>query len=192
VKIIASTVSSLKTLPVLVRLFLIKAITIFVIWKLLYLTLLHPLRVPDSQLTHLTAYSTAEVYSVFNKNTIVSIREELKEKQLLSVIYVDGKRAVGIADSCNGLELYILYLGYLFCINTRRKRLFAFSMIGIVGIFVLNTFRCYGLCLMSLSNSSFTDFAHHYFFKIIIYGAIFFTWVQYSKSYFKDDPAVLG
>jgi exosortase/archaeosortase family protein len=184
-KILTSTISGFKTLPVSIRSFLLKAIFIFIGWKLLYVFLLQPLRIPDAQLTDITAYSTQFVYTTFNNAPAVSIQQELKEKQNLSVIYINDKRGIGIADSCNGLELYVLYLGYLLCIPTNRKRFFSFAIIGVGGIFVLNILRCYGLCIMALSHSSYTNFAHHYLFKIIIYTAIFLIWVQYSKNYFE-------
>ncbi len=178
----------ISDLPKNVKDFLKRALFIFIIWKLTYHLLLFPIRVPDRQLTNLTAYSTTLVYTLLMKNSVAYQREEIKpplakgqNPTKMTVIYVNDKRSVGIADGCNGLELYVLYSGFLLCFPFTLVRKITFILIGIISIFVLNTFRCFGLTYLFVNDYPFADFAHHYLFKIVIYAIIFFTWTQYVR-----------
>lgn len=176
--------SFLNSIPPPIKSFLKRALVLFVVWKLLYHLLLYPSEFPNKQLTTLTAYSTGVLYHVFIKEETVDFKEAVTKGTKVTVVYVKSKRVLAIADGCNGLELYILYVGFLLCIPTTTKRLAIFAMAGVFGIYVLNTFRCLGLVVLFLHNYSFADFAHHYLFKMIIYAIIFYTWVKYSKKYF--------
>ena len=42
------------------------------------------------------------------------------------MLYLDGKKIVGVADACNALELFVLYLGFLIAYpsSVKRKLLF--------------------------------------------------------------------
>ena len=172
-------------IPLPVQSFLKKALLIFIIWKLLYHLLLLPVRIPDQQLTNLTAATTGFLYNaVFNSH--INFREEFNYGYKMRVIYIEKRRVIGIADGCNGLELYVLYLGFLLCIPTTTKRLVAYAVLGIAGIYITNSLRCFGLAWLFLHNYSIANFAHHYLFKMIIYALIFFTWVRYSNKYLSN------
>lgn len=126
---IASIYNIWENVPVHVRAFLMRALIIFVLWKLIYHLLLFPIHFPDQQLTQLTAKSTGILYSFFIKDPLVVNREEVKNGTGKSVIFIQGRRAIGIADGCNGLELYVLYIGFLFlsAIYCKKKRTILFG-----------------------------------------------------------------
>jgi exosortase/archaeosortase family protein len=149
----------------------------------LYHVILFPLRFPDKQLTILTAQSAGFIYKHLSNENSVFDREEIKKGYSISVLYIDNRRAIGIADGCNGLELYVLYIGFLLCIPTSAKKQVLFILTGVAGIFILNAFRCFGLAWLFLNNYAIANFAHHYLFKMIIYGCVFYTWDLYAKKY---------
>jgi len=180
---IATSISGTwQQVPVHIRSLLTRAFFIFEVWKLVYHLLLFPIRFPDKQLTDLTAASTAFLYKHLLNEPLVLFREELKRGNPQAVLYVEDNRAIGIADSCNGLELYVLFIAFLFCIPSSVKRQLAFTFIGIGVIFVSNAFRCFGLAYLFLHDYSWANFAHHYLFKMIIYSMMFFEWVLYVKK----------
>ena len=153
-------------------------------WKLAYHLLLFPIRFPDKALTGLTAQSTAFVYGIAS-GANVEVKEGPKVRNtFFTTLYINDRKAIGIADSCNGLELYVLYIGFLLCIPEKPSRKLLFITVGVLGIFVLNAFRCAGIAWLNLHYVSLVDFAHHYFFKMIIYALIFYTWVSFSRKYF--------
>ena len=173
-----------KGIPLFVRSFLLKALFLFIIWKLLYQLVLFPARVPDKQLTQITAGATAMLYTNLLSNVNIDFKEEAINNSHRTIVFVDDKKIIGIADGCNGLELYVLYIGFLFCIPERFIKQSIYALGGIIIIFILNSFRCFGLVWLFLHHYSFADFAHHYLFKMIIYALIFLIWVKFSKKYF--------
>jgi exosortase/archaeosortase family protein len=181
---------NLLQMPKEVRSFLKRALIIFIVWKLLYHLLLFPIRMPDRQLTDWTAMSTAFLYHNVLHHADVVFKEEYGEVHFpKAALYIDGKRSIGIADPCNALELFVLYIGFIFCIPASFKRRFLFITIGSIAIFVANSFRCLGLSWLHYHNYAIADFAHHYLFKMVIYAMIFYAWVLYSKKYFTNVAA---
>ena len=176
---------SLAGIPPVVKRFLLRALIIFICWKLLYHPFLFPVRVPDKQLTHITADVTAWVYKIIIGGEI-SITETPRGEFPKAIFYINGQRGIGIADPCNGLELYVLYIGFLFCLPQPKKKMLLYITGGLAVIFVLNILRCVALAWLNLHDYAVADFAHHYLFKMIVYGVIFYLWVLYSKKVFRD------
>lgn len=172
---------TLDFLPTAVKKFLLRSFIIFVVWKLLYHLLLFPVRMPDKQLTNVTTYLTQQLLYINYPNA--TITTESKDVPLpRNIIYLNNKKVVGIADGCNGLELYILYIGFLIAFSGSFKKVTQFAMIGVAIIFVLNTFRSYAITLLNINGSSLTEVAHHYIFKLFIYGIMFLLWMRFTKT----------
>lgn len=161
-----------NNIPVNVRKFLLRAIILVVCWELLYNLLLKPTGIPDDQLTRLVQWGSMHVLSIFY--TDISSYE--------SAIIINGEKAVSIARQCNGLELIVLYIGFIVCLPSTWKKMLAFGIIGTIVIYILNILRTAGLAAMYAHQHSMTDFAHHYLFKIVIYAVVFAGWVLYMKK----------
>lgn len=164
--------SRYQELPPNVQVFLKRGAILLTGWLLLYHLVLKPIDVPDRQFTFLAQYFTAKVLALFYNDV-----------QLVAPhIFIDGRDIVVITNPCNGLELFVLYIGFLLCIPASRKRFWAFATVGTLVIFAINILRCTGLAVMSYNHSTLTDFAHHYVFKLIVYAVAFYGWVLYSKK----------
>ncbi len=157
--------------------FIIRAVILFFAWKLLYTFILYPYGIPNDWLTQFTEDSVAKVLSFFYKNV----------SQYNHAIYANGIETVIIAPECNGLEVFVLYIGLMLCIPTNWKRLLAFSVMGVIVIFILNVLRSAGLAAMYYHQNYFVNFAHHYAFKLIIYAVVFLFWVWYTKIPIKNE-----
>jgi exosortase/archaeosortase family protein len=173
-------IESYRKLPVAVRKFLVRATILIIVWKLLYFFVLNPIHVPDKMITDATAFATAKVIGWFHFVTSVEYMT------LRDNVFLNGRKVLGIAHDCNGLELFVLYIGFLLCIPTTVWRVLLFSIAGISLVYILNVFRCVGLVMMTYHGSHWVDFAHHYAFKMVIYAVIFGLWVLYSKKYNPD------
>jgi exosortase/archaeosortase family protein len=167
-------------IPGTVRSFLLRAVGIFIGWQLLYQFVLVPARIPDIQLTNLTAVATAKSLSLFWNN--VSFEYVTAVTQRTAVIFLDGKRLVGIADPCNGLDLFILYIGFLFCFPSSAKRRLIFLLAGIPAIFVANIIRCVIMSWLNIYHRDWVDISHHYIFTTVMYLFIFYVWMLYAKK----------
>lgn len=168
-----------STIPENVFKFLVRAAILVAVWELLYNFVLRPAGIPDDQLTRIVQLGGMKILSWFYT--------DVSEKG--SLIILNGREAVSIARQCNGLELIVLYLGFILCLPSSFKRMFAFSFVGILVIYVLNVIRTALLAAMYYQDHSLTDFAHHYVFKIIIYAVVFLGWVLYMKKDKKDESA---
>lgn len=172
---------TLNFLPTAVKKFLLKSLIIFIVWKLLYHVVLFPVRIPDKQLTNITTYLTQQLlYINYPKATITTESKDVPLPR--NIIYLNNKKVVGIADGCNGLELYILYIGFLIAFGGSLKKVIQYALIGIAIIFILNTFRSYAITLMNINGSALTEVAHHYIFKLLIYGIMFLLWMRFTKT----------
>ena len=173
----------ISQIPVEIRYFFKNALIIFIVWSLLYNLVLFPLRIPDRQLTNVTARTTAFLYHIFiNEKTQVSFKEKSSGDLLYTTIYLDNKAVISIADPCNALGLYVLYISILFCFKAPLKRKIIFSIAGSAVIFILNGLRCFLLTWLYIKKSQFFSFAHHYLFLISIYLVIFFMWTLFIKK----------
>ena len=176
----------LKSLPAPVKKFLLRCLIIFIVWKLLYHLILFPFRTPDKQLTKITTTLTVELLQLSYLQKSVTVSEETYPV-IKNNIFLNSKRVVGIADGCNGLELYVLYIGFLLAYSRKTKDLLLFGFYGIAIIFTLNIFRCYAITIFNIYNSSLSEVAHHYIFKLLIYGVMFMLWINYTKMKYSND-----
>jgi exosortase family protein XrtF len=183
--------STWHSIPDEVKTFLKRALLIFIIWKIIYNGFLFNGRIIDKPLTDFTSYSTMSVlYKAYPENKFFSKEESSSSSAFdpttnhMYFVYMNGKKVIGIADVCNGLELYILYIGFLFCFPIKWKRIILFLLAGIITIYIVNVLRCAGIAVLNIRHNYLTDVAHHYVFKLIVYLLIFILWVMYAKNNF--------
>lgn len=98
-----------------------------------------------------------------------------------SQIYFHGSLILHLADACNGLEMMALFLGFILCVPGRMRLKAWFIPLGLMGIYSMNVFRCVGLVLVYQFAQPQFDIAHHYWFKMVVYGFIFFLWYLFLK-----------
>lgn len=166
-----------KLIPQNIKPYLLKGLVLVVVWNLLYKLILLPAGIPDNQLRDIVQYGTAETLSLFYESIT----------QRGTVIYINHIPSVSIGYQCNGLELMVLYIGFMLCVPTNLRRLILFSIIGSFVIYFLNVVRCSLLAVMYINHNDLTDFAHHYAFKMAIYAVVFYGWVLYAKKTAPDE-----
>jgi exosortase/archaeosortase family protein len=161
-----------KLIPDNIKPYIIRALILVVGWNLLYHLWLRPIGIPDTQLTSAVQAGAVKVLSLFYSDIVTQGPG----------IAINGTQSVRIAHQCNGLELIVLYLGFIICVPTNAKRMILFALIGTVVIYILNIIRTAGLASMYYNGFAFADFAHHFAFKIAIYAVVFYGWVLYMKK----------
>lgn len=168
--------STLQQLPRPVKIFLLRAVCLFAGWELLYLLLLQPTNIPDGQLTHFIVSCTTWFLSHFYPGTYAVGH---------TVFTPQNGRAVRVEDACNGLELMVLYCGFIIAMPTIKKNIWrklAYMASGIIGITILNVLRCAALVWIVYYHKDFFTLSHKYIFNIIVYGAMIGTWIIYCKD----------
>lgn len=176
-------------LPVQIAQFLRIALLIFIIWKGIYITILLPNRIIDAPLTSMVGSQSVwllnKIYPTnlyTAKDTIATVAfEGVSQSNPVANIYKNGNKLLLIADGCNGLELFVLYIGFIIAMPAMLQRKLAYAILGIVIIHGVNLLRCVGLSILIEHLQPYFDIAHHYIFKMVIYGIIFILWIQFSN-----------
>ncbi len=184
--LLISLLETVKEIPSGVKLFAKRAMVLFCTWLLIYYPILQPMRLPDKWLTAITANATtvllnnvlsggfkvrgnsASVFSGKNKGS--------------AEIQKNNSTVISIADSCNALKLYVIYIGFIVCMPFGFKRMTAFALGGVLAIYLLNISRCFALAWLWLNQPGWVDFAHHYVFTLLVYSCIFALWVWYGRN----------
>ena len=177
-------------IPPEIRIFFFRAFLFLVLWKAAYLLVLQPTRLFDAPLTSSVGKCTAQALNFINNSHrfasgpgfSTELNQDGSSKEVVELVKNNGKNILSIADACNALELFILYLGLIWCLPAFIKRKIAYSLIGIVIIYASNIFRCIGLSLLVMYYPSAVDFAHHYLFTFIVYSIIVLLWFFYTKK----------
>jgi exosortase/archaeosortase family protein len=178
----------LAEMPRMVKHFLIRAFILFMVWEGVYLGFLQKDRILDGPLTQLTAELTAKTLDIFYTNSYFYTLQDTKRtysdgwfEHEKSVVWKDKQRLIGIADGCNGLNLFMLFLGFILAYpSTIRLKLFM-GLGGLIFIFGVNILRCVGLGMVQIHYPNFTIYAHHYIFNVLTYAVVFFLWIKFSK-----------
>ena len=180
-----------RQVPQPVRSFLYKGVILLAAWKVLYLCILLPNRILDRPLTHLIGAATVTTLNVCTHSSHYSLEKGIDERAVgadglvysenVERIYRDGEKVLSIADVCNGLEVMVLYVGFIVCWSAAgRARKAAFAAGGSVLIVLLNILRCSALTFIYLRWPQYADFYHHYVFTFVIYGLIFALWYRFT------------
>lgn len=176
--------------PPQVRIFLLRGLVLFSIWKFVYLFFWAQPRTLDGPLTNTVGSQSVwilnQVYQTkgFKATPVVAVTRMEGEYQIAKVSKIDkdGKHLLNIADDCNGLELFILYIGFILSMPASVKRKANYLIGGVVIIHLVNLLRCVGLSALLMHWDRYFDLAHHYIFKIMVYSTIFVLWVRFSNN----------
>ena len=156
----------------------------------MYLFILLPGRVLDGPLTYGVGKGTIGTLNFITHSNDFSAEKGVIEHrenggiriEPIMQIDVQNRRTLSIADVCNGLELIVLYLGFIICFPAGSSRKLVFAGIGIILIYICNVLRCSSLVLIYLHYPAFLYFSHHYVFTFLVYAFIFCLWYVFTKK----------
>jgi exosortase/archaeosortase family protein len=193
-------IASIKDLPTEVKQFLLKATLLFIGWKLLFILVLIPNEVPDAwlvrQLGKGTAFTLNKYYGSADFTSVAIVRKRKygndEINATFATVYKASKqKVIGIYQACNGLELMILYTGFIICFAGHFNRKLAYIILGVIGLFLINVLRCSMLGFLSLEHPNHFEFAHKYFFNLVVYALTFILWMFYVSKIKKTTPQII-
>lgn len=141
----------------------------------MYFLILRPSHFPDEQLTKMIVVLTTKALSLFYNGVFY----------LGNNVFSDRGKAIGIGDPCNGLEVMMLYCGFIFAMPTIKKNVVRKSLFilgGIVSICFINVVRCAALSWIHYSFPMYFPLYHKYVFNFIAYSIMISGWVLYCKD----------
>ncbi|MDO7171149.1 archaeosortase/exosortase family protein [Mariniflexile sp. AS56] len=185
-----SLTSFKNEIPLPIRLFLGKALVFFIAWKIIYGVFFYNSNSLDNVLTTHVADASTFVLNNFSSMSGFEAKTEIFTETFggelveykASAIYHNNYKVLNIADACNGLELLMLYIGFIVCMPSKITRKILYIIIGIILLDITNILRCVGLIYLREYFHAYFDFAHHYLFKLVVYTATFLIWVVYTRK----------
>ena len=165
-------------------LFLVKAILLYTIWFVSYDFFISPDGSLDAWLDDIVAGHAANLLSIFGFNGSTSPGIDQ------TIVLINGVSMVGVGDPCNGLELFVLFTGFIICFPGNTSSKLFYIPVGIIIIYICNVIRTMLLSLIQLKAPEYLELNHHYTFTIIVYSIIFFLWIYWVNNYsaFKKQP----
>ena len=131
----------------------------------------------DTPLRHLEAISCDFLLEISGFN--VSWKDSVYSSTYLMI---DGKKLLGIANSCNGLVLLEIFMGFIIICPGKLKNKAWYIPAGLLTILIVNIIRIYSLALIQMFAPEYLEFNHHYVFSTLVYGIIFLFWMIYINK----------
>lgn len=172
------------TKKILLRLFLIKAVIFYIGWLILFHGFIAPSGTVNNFLTVTVAKGTAIGGELLGYDTHIETKTNKDEAHnLSSTVYLDGNASVLVADPCNGLELFALFIGFIVCFPGPIIPKVIFSVCGTLALFFVNILREIALAMNYLHFRSSFHFNHKYTYAIAVYVVVFLIWKYWLNHY---------
>jgi exosortase/archaeosortase family protein len=167
--------------------FLGRAILFYLVWVLVYYTNETLPILLNKWLTEFVAQHALwllqfadQAYSL-GSYTKVAQSMEFNLSDGAITLYLNGIAQINIADSCNGLELYVLFIGFLVSYKQSVRNKTFFIVGGMILLLAINALRIAGLALIHVYFTHYFDFIHHYLFTATMYAGIFAVWYWFTN-----------
>lgn len=98
-------------------------------------------------------------------------------------IFLGEKPVLAVYEGCNGINVWIIFAGFLVAFGGLKKNVWIFIGIGSVIIYVINLGRIIFLFLIALKYPDSLYFFHKYFFTAGLYVVVFGLWYFWIKRY---------
>mgnify|MGYP002777385489 CR=1 FL=1 len=158
--------------------FLVKFLAFYLIGSLLYgwyISSWHPNVDP---ITSEVADQTSILLNVLNWETSVFDHYRRPTSNLV----LNDKAILAIYEGCNGVNVTIVFVGFLLAFGQINKRLYWFIPVGLLAIHAGNLLRIVLLFFVSTKLPDFMYFAHKYLFTAFIYLIVFVLWIWWVRT----------
>lgn len=168
-------------IKLILKSFVIKAVLILIGWTVLYYGFIKPDGRVDQWLTSQVVNGTKVGLEWLGYDTTLGYANPGESTSRM--IYIDGQAVVLVADACNGLELMVLFIGFLLCFPGPWKYKAIIIPLGTLMVFVINVIR---EVILSLNYKFFQetfDFNHKYTYVFFVYLFVFLIWRYWLNNY---------
>lgn len=152
--------------------FLIKFLGLYVSLNLVYGVYVTSFEPAPDPVTHIASKHTAKIMSRLGWP---SSAIDYPQKPSVAIRH-NAKTIVSVYEGCNGLNVMIVFVAFVFSFGSPRKSLFWFVPLGLIFLYLINIIRIGLLFLVSLKLPHFLYFTHKYLFTAIIYLFVMLLW----------------
>jgi exosortase family protein XrtF len=157
--------------------FIVKAVLLYIIWFISYDYIIAPAGTIDRWLNKMVGVQSSVALNLigYDSDTVPGNNQ--------TVVRINSRGMVGVGNPCNGLELFVLFGGFIACFPGNTKSKIWFVPVGVIIIHIVNVMRSTALALIQFHNPASLDFNHHYTFTVIVYAIIFGLWMFWVNRY---------
>ncbi len=105
------------------------------------------------------------------------------------LLYEGDKAVLSVFEGCNGINVMIVFVAFLFAFGGDRKRLLLFLAAGILILHLANILRVSLLFLLARSDSDQFYYYHKYFFTATLYLFVFALWYVWVTRFYDKRSA---
>lgn len=158
--------------------FLLICLLGYITWTLIYSLWLGPSQKIDYWLSYIEAKEITFLLQCLGYDI-----EHIIEEGYKHAFFMNGKRSIGLASSCNGLVLFPLFSLFIVATPGHWKTKLYFILGGCFAIYHVNIVRIISLVLIKTYHPSSLAFNHKYTFTVVVYLFIFLLWHNWVKYY---------
>ncbi len=162
--------------------FIAKSVLCVLVWRLLYVYILRPIRIPDRMLTNLIGNGTIVFVNLISKSGVKAAYSMESKFEPEAMLVRNNHVILRIGDACNGLELMLIYAGVIALLPGDNKLKTKHIILGIIALIITNMLRCAGLEWVYEFYRPMFETTHHYLFTLVMYIIIFYGWVKYINK----------
>ncbi len=106
-------------------------------------------------------------------------------------LLLNGNYALSVQEGCNGINLFILYLAFIWSLPKGSAFTFKMSLLGIGLIHFLNLMRLSALVWLNThGQQEYFHFYHKYAFTLGLYFIVLILWYHYLSKDSGKDPKI--
>lgn len=152
--------------------FLAKFLALYLIANIFYGWYVESYQEQPDPITLLITAQTSALLNVAGYETSYETVSDAPKVSLLSKSNV----VLNVYEGCNGLNVMIVFVAFLFAFGGQIKRGALFLPLGLLVIHLFNLLRISLLFHLALNNSTQFYYYHKYFFTAILYLVVFALW----------------
>ena len=95
---------------------------------------------------------------------------------------LSGNTVISVFEGCNGVNVGIIFLSFVFAYKGRLRITILFSLLGLLVIYISNIFRVFALFWVAESRPEYLYYMHKYVFTGFIYFVVFLMWIWWVKK----------
>lgn len=152
--------------------FLGKFLTIYLIGNILYGVFIASCGNTPDPVTTATTMQTSWLLNLLGQNTDTAVSSPTPRVSLRN----DKDVIINVYEGCNGINVMIIFVAFLFAFGGSWRRLLWFLPVGIAIIHLVNLARITLLYFTALNRPAEFYYFHKYFFTGILYVVVFALW----------------
>jgi exosortase family protein XrtF len=135
--------------------------------------------------TQLAAHQSAAILRVLGYPVTTTPHSTRPSERVL----LDGHSILAVFEGCNGINVWIIFAGFMLALSKPGWRFAAFLLAGSVIIHLLNLGRILALFFVALEYPEALYFVHKYLFTAVLFGAVFAMWYLWIAYYGRRKAA---